>query len=96
MVCPTKVQFEDNDLLRSKHHYWHLDQTQEFLYPPFTIVLSPNGEERTDIWYRDILPGIIYGAPNPKLLLSLPKLLNLQWDNQEEVLNQINYYLIFS
>lgn len=96
MVCPTKVLLEDQDLLRSKSHYLFADPVQEFIYPPFTIVLSPNGEERTDIWYRDTLPGIIYGAPNPKKLLSLPKLLNLPWDDKEEVINSINYYLIFS
>lgn len=97
MICPTKVQFEDSgDLLRFKRHYWFMDQTQEFIYPPFTIVLSPSGEERTDIWYRDTLPGIIYGAPNPKKLLSLPTLLSLPWDNEALVRDTINYYLIFS
>lgn len=86
--CPTKVLFDvGNDLNRTRPHYSTSPPIQELNYPPFRIFLNPLGEGTTHVWLI---------GEYTKSILQLPKLLDLPWDNEEQVLDTLHYYLTFS
>ena len=91
LTCPTKVLVHIMDIVKQKHHYTASSQNPwtELIYPPYLIVIDPIGDKITDIWmYQE--------NEKPKLILTLDIVLDLPWDNEDEVRATLNLLNTFA